>query len=304
MEEWEDGGEEEDEFAYVHYAQTAKRRRLQQQVEEGGGAAATGDAPQQNQQQQQQEDSSSTDAFRGHHCPICLGLVEDSAMIESCRHLYCKVCLFEWLKASDRCPLCKVTVSQVLHEIKSPKDYEIHTHISVKKRGGGDVEGSLPSPPAAGGTAAETSGRSGGGDECAGASGGSAVIDGKKGPEFRSLVYRRGLAAEPPEEKARRPKPLDQLRSWIARDVQAAAPGSRGEGGMDTRLVEDIVRALLKDNDVDTQDGYCTVKEQLQGFLFENTAPFLHELWCFRWSKARMPAYDREAVYRPRPTQG
>ncbi|CAN0574868.1 unnamed protein product, partial [Ectocarpus sp. 12 AP-2014] len=56
-------------------------------------------------------------AFRGHHCPICLGLVEDSAMIESCRHLYCKVCLFEWLKASDRCPLCKVTVSRVLHEI-------------------------------------------------------------------------------------------------------------------------------------------------------------------------------------------
>ncbi|CAM9569542.1 unnamed protein product, partial [Ectocarpus fasciculatus] len=228
------------------------------------------------------------DAFRGHHCPICLGLVVDSAMIESCRHLYCKVCLFEWLKASDRCPLCKVTVSRVLHDIKSPKDYEIHTHVSIKNGGGGGAEGSLPSPPAAGGTAAETSRRGGGEDEGAGASdGGGAVVGGRKGPEFRSLVYRRGLAAEPPEEKARRPKSLDQLRSWIARDVQAAAPGTRGEGGMDTRLVEDVVRALLKDNDVDTQAGYCIVKEQ--GFLFENTAPFLHELWCFRWSKARMP---------------
>lgn len=62
----------------------------------------------------------------------------------------------------------------------------------------------MPSPPAAGGTAAETSRRGGGEDEGAGASdGGAAVFGGRKGPEFRSLVYRRGLAAEPPEEKAR-----------------------------------------------------------------------------------------------------
>lgn len=39
---------------------------------------------------------------------------------------------------------------------------------------------------------------------------------------------------------------------------------------------------------------------KLQDFLFENTGPFLHELWCFRWSKAGMAAYDRDAVYSPR----
>lgn len=94
MEGWGDGGEEEDEFAYVHYAQTTKRRRLQEQVKEGGGAAA-GDTQQQLQQEQEEDSSVSTDAFRGHHCPICLGLVVDSVMIQSCRHLYCKVCLFE-----------------------------------------------------------------------------------------------------------------------------------------------------------------------------------------------------------------
>lgn len=61
----------------------------------------------------------------------------------------------------------------------------------------------MSSPPVAGGTAAETSRRGGGEDEGAGASGGAPVVDGRKGAEFRSLVYRRGLAAEPPEEKAR-----------------------------------------------------------------------------------------------------
>lgn len=35
------------------------------------------------------------DAFHGRHCPICLGSTESSAMIELCRHLFCKTCLFE-----------------------------------------------------------------------------------------------------------------------------------------------------------------------------------------------------------------
>eukprot|EP00904_Undaria_pinnatifida_P005359 jgi/Undpi1/1953/HiC_scaffold_12.g05340.m1 len=139
-----------------------------------------------------------------------------------------------------------------------------------------------------------------------GASGGASSREdrdggaGGRGAEFRAAVYRRDLAAEPPEPKARRPKSVSQLRPWIAREVHAAAGGRRGAGLGDTRLVADVVEALLKDNDVDDQEGYCNVKKELQDFLFENTGPFLHELWCFRWSKAGMAAYDRDAVYSPR----
>lgn len=47
---------------------------------------------------------------------------------------------------------------------------------------------------------------------------------------------------------------------------------------MDTRLVEDIVRALLRDNDVDTQDGYCTVKEQVGEVVFTSVSFFVEAI--------------------------
>lgn len=65
----------------------------------------------------------------------------------------------------------------------------------------------------------------------------------------------------------RRPKSAAQLQPWIAREVHAAAGGCRGAGVRDMRLVVDVVEALLKDNDVDDQEGYCTVKKEV-GYLF------------------------------------
>lgn len=62
----------------------------------------------------------------------------------------------------------------------------------------------------------------------------------------------------------RRPKSAAQLRPWIAREVHAAAGGRRGAGVGDTRLVADVVEALLKANNVDEQEGYCTVKKEVR----------------------------------------
>lgn len=88
----------------------------------------------------------------------------------------------------------------------------------------------------------------------------------------------------PAHTPGRRAKGVDQLRRWIAREVQVATPASSssslsatggagagavendnraGHGPIDTRLVVDVVEALLKDNDVDDQEGYCRVKKQV-----------------------------------------
>lgn len=90
----------------------------------------------------------------------------------------------QWLAVSDRCPLCKVKVSRVLHDIKSHRDYKVHVHAASDGRSAGSS--STPSS-SVGSTSA-----------------GTAVYGGVSGgADFRSLVYRRGLAAEPPDVKAR-----------------------------------------------------------------------------------------------------
>lgn len=63
---------------------------------------------------------------------------------------------------------------------------------------------------------------------------------------------------------------MDQLRPWIAREIQAAVPSggssssdNGARGSERAQLVVDLVEALLKSHDVDNQEGYCTVKEQV-----------------------------------------
>lgn len=55
------------------------------------------------------------DAFQGHHCPICLGATEESTIIESCRHIFCKSCLF---KASKKCCLLGCDVAGTGYYVK------------------------------------------------------------------------------------------------------------------------------------------------------------------------------------------
>lgn len=95
--DWTCRDEEEDPYASDDYyrdsGSSKKKRRLGKTVSSsttaggiGGGAVVVG---------YDREAPLIADAFRGHYCPICLGSIQDSAMIGDCRHLYCKTCLFE-----------------------------------------------------------------------------------------------------------------------------------------------------------------------------------------------------------------
>lgn len=110
--DWSFGEEDGGEYAYVDYAGLKKGKRSR---EEKGDAAARSDADAtrtrtaytdnqegaaraEDQLQHQLGERAAPwmpDAFLGHHCPICLDATKDSAMIESCHHLYCRTCLFE-----------------------------------------------------------------------------------------------------------------------------------------------------------------------------------------------------------------
>ncbi|CAM9169062.1 unnamed protein product [Choristocarpus tenellus] len=224
------------------------------------------------------------DAFAGHHCPICLGVVTNSsALIEQCGHVFCKGCLLQWLEQSLHCPMCKVEVRGMLYDIKSQREFKVF-RPEERTRGKGDTR-QLTTLVSV--LAEDMDGPGIGGIRAQRQSGGVGS---------RRVVYSRGLRAQPPDPKARCPKSLVQLNEWIARDVHAAVPRS-SSSGVGAQLVLDVVIASLQEYDMEDQKDYCSIKEQLQGFLFEKVDAFLHELWCFKWSSLGMAAYDRNTQY-------
>ncbi len=77
----------------------------------------------------------------------------------------------------------------MLYDIKSPKDYKTYVHAPVNSGGGKQGGASLGEASSSGESA---------GKAAAGGSWGAG-----RGAEFRAVLYRRGLAAEPPAQKAR-----------------------------------------------------------------------------------------------------
>ena len=45
-------------------------------------------------------------------CPICLDNNNLDVVIENCQHWYHKECIYNWLKESNSCPLCRVTIDK------------------------------------------------------------------------------------------------------------------------------------------------------------------------------------------------
>ncbi|CAM9884484.1 unnamed protein product [Phaeothamnion confervicola] len=111
----------------------------------------------------------------------------------------------------------------------------------------------------------------------------------------RAEIYRRGLRAQPPTPLALAPKPAAALRSWIDRDLLAAAPATATDWSV---VAELALRAVTETCSFDDRQGRRGLEELLAPYLGETTAShFIHELQCFRWSPLRMEYYDTATVY-------
>ncbi|XP_074935936.1 uncharacterized protein LOC142050742 isoform X1 [Phalacrocorax aristotelis] len=83
-------------------------------------------------------------------CPICLGSCEEPGFVMPCFHRFCYPCILRWAEIKPECPLCKRTVTSVLHSVQEDDDYVEHVLTppmtpSVAVRQAGRV----PRPPAA-----------------------------------------------------------------------------------------------------------------------------------------------------------
>ncbi|XP_042236226.1 E3 ubiquitin-protein ligase Topors-like [Homarus americanus] len=56
-------------------------------------------------------------------CPICLGHINNKCVANSCLHAFCLVCLKEWSKQKAVCPLCKLSFTTIMYDIKSETEY-------------------------------------------------------------------------------------------------------------------------------------------------------------------------------------
>ncbi|PWN47048.1 hypothetical protein IE53DRAFT_321916, partial [Violaceomyces palustris] len=62
-------------------------------------------------------------------CLICLGEVEDMAILPHCKHAcFCFECIVKWATLKRRCPLCNQDVGPfIIHSVRSQEDYLKHS---------------------------------------------------------------------------------------------------------------------------------------------------------------------------------
>ncbi|GAA5946340.1 hypothetical protein JCM3775_007108 [Rhodotorula graminis] len=61
------------------------------------------------------------------HCAICLSPIENKTVVYPCHHgQFCWNCIRAWTDQSRKCPLCLGPIEHLIHNIRSPKDYQVH----------------------------------------------------------------------------------------------------------------------------------------------------------------------------------
>ena len=56
-------------------------------------------------------------------CPICLQTIDNRAILDCCKHCFCKKCIMSWMKKEPTCPLCKRKIGVIISDILSSSQY-------------------------------------------------------------------------------------------------------------------------------------------------------------------------------------
>ena len=57
-------------------------------------------------------------------CPICLAVVSNRSLTDTCLHEYCFECLKEWSVNHNRCPVCRSIYRYIVFNILSEEVFE------------------------------------------------------------------------------------------------------------------------------------------------------------------------------------
>ena len=83
-------------------------------------------------------------------CPICLDSWEEASYVMPCLHKFCYTCIVCWAESKPECPLCKRTVTSILHSVRADDNFAEHI-ISLPAAASTAVHltGGAPGHPAA-----------------------------------------------------------------------------------------------------------------------------------------------------------
>ncbi|XP_054160047.1 uncharacterized protein LOC128958255 [Oppia nitens] len=60
-------------------------------------------------------------------CPICLQPVSNRSLTDTCLHEFCYECIHEWSADHNRCPVCRLSYRNIIHNVVSANKYDCET---------------------------------------------------------------------------------------------------------------------------------------------------------------------------------
>uniref|UniRef100_A0A7M5ULL8 RING-type E3 ubiquitin transferase n=1 Tax=Clytia hemisphaerica TaxID=252671 RepID=A0A7M5ULL8_9CNID len=252
------------------------------------------------------------------NCSICLGPFEDRTFLKHSTHSFCYICIMQWSELSRLCPLCKKHFKTLIHHVTKELDYEEYNYPEETEK-----------PPEK--RSNEFSENMDDGRRFRYA---STIVDHEvwrtrreerqrieseqtqsrqqrkisrrlrwsATKDRRKAIYRMKMVVKEvkqrgksltrdisPEFFKRNPAIKHRLVPWLLRDLNALL-------GNDDEMIRFVMSLILNlISKVSMESG--EFKEQLRGFLFEETDHFVDELVSFAKSPFDIRGYDSHVVY-------
>jgi hypothetical protein len=78
-------------------------------------------------------------------CSVCLEDIKNRCVTNSCRHEFCFKCLKKWSKEKNYCPLCRTVYSQIIHNIRSDKEFNVF-EVKIEENSDEEISNDRRSP--------------------------------------------------------------------------------------------------------------------------------------------------------------
>ncbi|KAI1129739.1 hypothetical protein F5Y10DRAFT_144892 [Nemania abortiva] len=254
-------------------------------------------------------------------CVICLDSITEACEARPCKHRnFDYLCLLNWIERLSKCPLCKSSIHEVLHDFDhdGPGTSRVYLVPQVTNDTPRNEETQQAQPHRPRWTAERPNRRQYGHIQSRPVTQDEAII--RRQQIYRNRLYSLHVGSNPrsryrditPALFESEPELVSRARAWLRRELQVFSflrtPSSpqNSEDAMTRRrannaefLLEYII-AILKT--VDIQGSQGAAEDMLSDFLGrENTKLLLHELRSFLRSPWSIETWDRRVQY-PSPT--